>query len=106
VEVLEKEQSALQTKLEANELATSLFKTRLEQTEAQMAEHQAGHEVLRTRADDVERRIQLLASRLPPPLLEKVGPMIEKMKATTDGTAFSPAERTQNIVSILSSIDI
>ncbi|MGH8019153.1 MAG: DUF3450 family protein [Opitutaceae bacterium] len=106
VEVLKTEQSALQTKLEANELATSLFKTRLEQTEAQMAEHQAAHAALRTGTAELERRIQVLATRLPPPLTEKVGAMVEKLKASAEESVLSPAERTQTIVSILSSIDL
>ncbi len=106
VEVLKKEQSGLRSKLEANELATSLFKRRLEQTQAEMAEHQAGHETLGAGIADLERRIEILATRLPPPLLEKVGPMVDKLKAPAGESALSPSERTQTVVSILSSIDL
>lgn len=104
-DVLQKEQEALEAKLEANELATSLFRARFESAEANLAQLEAAHELLRTQGAAVESRLRSLLPRLPEPLRASVDPQFLKLDNRTGENAISVSEATQTLVAILSTVD-
>lgn len=104
-EVLQREQTSLQSKLEANELATSLFRTRFEAAEAELAQHETAHETLNARCAELQERLGQLRPHLPQPLLDKIDPMWTKLENHNAEDPISVSERIQNIVGILSAID-
>jgi hypothetical protein len=104
-EVLQKEQAALQTNLEAAELATGLFRTRFETAEAALAQHEAAHDLLRTRGEAIESRLRAILPRLPEPLRKTLNPLLLKLENRNEEDPISIAQKTQTLVAILSSID-
>lgn len=104
-DVLQKEQIALQAKLEANELATRLFRTRFESAEAELAEHEEAQELLRARGDALEARLRSVLPRLPEPLRESIDPQLSKLENRDGEDAISVSQATQTLVSVLSTID-
>lgn len=103
--VLQKEKAALEAKLEANELATRLFRTRYETAEAELAEHEAAQTLLRSRGDAVEARLRNVLPRLPEPLRDMIDPQLSKLENRDGENAISVSQATQTLVSVLSTID-
>ena len=106
IDVLKKERTSLLSTIEANDLAAGLFKVRLDNARTEFAAHETAQASLETNGAALEKRLRALFLRLPDPLKEKVGPLLQKMESAPDGAPPSVAEKTRALVSALTAIDL
>lgn len=71
-----------------------------EQQELTDAENRAAEYVTR-----FEERIRKLSAAFPPPLAERLDPLMKRLPEDPSGTRLKPVERMQNVVGILNEVD-
>lgn len=104
-DVLLTERKALQAKSEANELAFNLFRRQLENARTDIGDHEQARILLSEAFNDLETRIRSIATQLPPPLAEKIDPLLELLEPGTEEEPTPVSQRTQALTGILTSID-
>jgi carbon monoxide dehydrogenase subunit G len=89
--------------------AVSTNRTRVdEEREAALAQQAALNAALeraRELAGSLEQRVVALAPALPPPLQEKIQPLLNRIPAATAASRVGPVERLQNVVGLLNEVD-
>lgn len=103
--VLQREQAALKARLEANEMAQSLFHRRLQSLEQELAAQAEGRNLLIAGLEREEARIREIHDHLPEPLRERLAPLLLRMGAGPADQLVSVSERVQTVISILSAVD-
>jgi len=103
--VLEHEQAKLKERLESNELAGALFRKRRMELEAELATQKEAKGQLNEGLDEIEARLGQLYTLWPPPLQERISPLVARLRAGTEDNPVTVSERTQTVISILSAID-
>ena len=103
--VLQREQVALKSRLEANELAQSLFHQRLKSLEQELATQNEARALLTRGLEKEEARIRMILDRLPEPLRERLAPLQLRLGPGPDDQPVSVSERVQTVISMLSAID-
>lgn len=76
-----------------------------EEALAQQQELNAALEQLTETAGRLEKRVVSLSATFPPPLMEKVQPLLGRIPADPAATKAGPVERMQNLVGILNEAD-
>ncbi|MCX8091614.1 MAG: DUF3450 domain-containing protein [Verrucomicrobiae bacterium] len=79
-----------------------------EEREAALAQQRELHAALeraRELAGALEQRVRALAPAFPPPLLEKVQPLLQRIPADPAATKAGPVERLQTVVGLLNEVD-
>jgi hypothetical protein len=103
--VLQREQLTLRTRLEANELAQSLFRKRLELLEGELVTQQEAKSLVLSGLEVEEERIRGIRSSLPELLRERLAPLLLRLGAGPIDQPVRVSERAQIVISILSAID-
>ena len=105
VALFEKELAGLDEQLAKADTGTSQVqaeRAKLEQEKAELEE--ASHQV-KSVATGLEQRVRVLARAFPPPLLQKLEPLMKRLPEDPANTRVSPVERMQNLVGILNEAD-
>ena len=105
VEALKTGQTNLRAKVESNNLAADLFRSRVEKLRTELTAHESGHAALNTGCEALEQRLQALWARLPEPLQETIKPQLDKLEAPPGATPLPASERAQLLISALTAVD-
>lgn len=76
-----------------------------EEAQARQKELQDAAEKVKTLVAALEARLLSFAPAFPPPLTEKIQPLLQRIPADKENSRMAGAERMQNIVGILSEVD-
>lgn len=105
VEVLKEGMVAMSEKLaQAEEKFAQAQKQKADAT-AQLGQNSAAVAQLAADVSGLEASLRALHPRLPPPLIEKIRTLYERMPAETNNVRVSIAERCQNVLGVLNEIN-
>jgi len=101
----EKELADLNEQLSKSESGSSQVGKERKELEAEKAELEEATARVAEWATQAEQAIRRLAQAFPPPLSEKLDPLLKRLPEDPSKTRLSPVERMQNLVGILNEVD-
>lgn len=103
--LFEKDLANLDEQMAKTDTGTSQVEKEKAKLEAEKSELEAASEQVSETATKLEQRLKSLTKALPPPLVEKLQPLMKRVPQDPAHTRITPVERMQNLVGILNEVD-
>jgi septal ring factor EnvC (AmiA/AmiB activator) len=105
IELLQKEVATLEQKIAQGQAAVAKAESKRAELVAENEQLQATAKVLADAVGGFEQQVRELLPVLPPPVLERAQPIVQRMPAAGAATRVSVAERYQNVLGLLGELN-
>jgi hypothetical protein len=105
IQLLEQERSSIREQMTT--VSTNSATAAKERVEAEISKEALtlGLDTIRGLVSGLETRLREMSAAFPPPLMERIQPVLQRIPADSVGTKLSASERVQTVVTLLNEID-